>query len=33
MTLYAGTRLGPYELVASVDAGRVGEVYRATAAR
>jgi dipeptidyl aminopeptidase/acylaminoacyl peptidase len=29
MTLPAGTRLGPYEVVASVGAGGMGEVYRA----
>jgi tetratricopeptide (TPR) repeat protein len=29
MTLPAGTRLGPYEIVAAVGAGGMGEVYRA----
>jgi Tol biopolymer transport system component/tRNA A-37 threonylcarbamoyl transferase component Bud32 len=29
MTLSAGTRLGPYEIVASIGAGAMGEVYKA----
>ncbi len=29
MTLFAGTRLGPYEIVSAVGAGGMGEVYRA----
>src|ERR1700740_1294165 len=29
MTLRAGTRLGPYEIVAPLGAGAMGEVYRA----
>src|SRR5207244_9575599 len=29
MTLVAGNRLGPYEIVASIGAGGMGEVYRA----
>src|SRR5918993_657083 len=33
MALTAGTRLGPYEFVASLGAGDMGEVYRAHDAR
>ena len=29
MALSAGTRLGPYEILAPIDAGGMGEVYRA----
>ncbi len=33
MTLSAGTRLGPYEIVGAIGAGGMGEVYRARDAR
>ena len=33
MTLAVGARLGPYEIVAAIGAGGVGEVYRARDAK
>jgi serine/threonine protein kinase len=33
MTLTAGTKLGPYEIVSAIGAGGMGEVYRARDAR
>ena len=33
MSLVTGTRLGPYEIVAPIGAGGMGEVYRAKDAR
>jgi serine/threonine protein kinase len=29
MALASGTRLGPYEIISPIGAGRMGEVYRA----
>ena len=33
MTLTAGTKLGPYQIVSAIGAGGMGEVYKATDTR
>ncbi len=33
MALLAGTKLGPYEIIAPIGAGGMGEVYKATDTR